>query len=151
LKARYYSPDLSRFLTKDSIDYSELEDPQSLNLYGYAKNNPITNIDPSGHFTISWSKFWVGFAIDAALAVTAAGMAIKTAFAMRKLASIGRVYIRENIEKAVRRTAFAAVASSIGMVINVIFAYTGSSIGQSVAYALDWLDGRVDGTIRYRL
>ncbi|PIX62043.1 hypothetical protein COZ45_03370 [Candidatus Uhrbacteria bacterium CG_4_10_14_3_um_filter_41_21] len=47
-EARYLSTDSGRFLSKDSWggDYS---DPQSLNKYAYARNNPISLYDPSGN------------------------------------------------------------------------------------------------------
>lgn len=51
LKARYYSPDLGRFVTKDTFKGFN-NDPQSLNLYAYANGNPVMNVDPDGHFII---------------------------------------------------------------------------------------------------
>jgi RHS repeat-associated protein len=39
--ARYYSPELMRFINRDTYDVS--------NRYAYCDGNPITNIDPSGH------------------------------------------------------------------------------------------------------
>jgi RHS repeat-associated protein len=53
--ARYYESSMGRFMSPDWNDdpeptpYAELDDPQSLNLYGYARNNPLTNNDPDGH------------------------------------------------------------------------------------------------------
>ena len=53
--ARYYSSALGRFLTPDwsatpaAVPYAKLGDPQTLNLYAYVQNNPITGIDPDGH------------------------------------------------------------------------------------------------------
>jgi len=32
-----------------AVPYSQYDDPQSLNLYGYVRNNPITGIDADGH------------------------------------------------------------------------------------------------------
>jgi RHS repeat-associated protein len=48
--ARYYSPSLGRFTSPDPlyIELRRLVDPQALNLYAYARNNPTTFSDPSG-------------------------------------------------------------------------------------------------------
>ena len=43
--ARYYDPKLARFITADTI-VQDFSDPQTLNRYSYARNNPINLIDP---------------------------------------------------------------------------------------------------------
>ncbi|WP_411289438.1 RHS repeat-associated core domain-containing protein [Lutispora sp.] len=48
LRARYYAPQVGRFITEDSYR-GDPSSPLSLNLYSYCKNNPITHVDPSGH------------------------------------------------------------------------------------------------------
>ena len=48
LRARYYDPEIGRFITEDSV-WGKDSDPLSLNLYTYCHNNPIIYIDPSGH------------------------------------------------------------------------------------------------------
>ncbi len=48
LRARYYDPETSRFMTKDTY-LGEINDPLSRHLYTYTRNNPINLIDPSGH------------------------------------------------------------------------------------------------------
>jgi RHS repeat-associated protein len=45
--ARWYSPELARFLTPDPVSGSP-EDPLSLNLYPYCKGDPINRFDPTG-------------------------------------------------------------------------------------------------------
>jgi RHS repeat-associated protein len=53
--ARYYSSAVGRFMSPDwsakvmPVPYAKLNDPQSLNLYAYVMNNPLTNVDPDGH------------------------------------------------------------------------------------------------------
>ena len=53
--ARYYSSRWGRFLTPDwssdpePVPYAILADPQSLNLYSYSGNNPVTFADQDGH------------------------------------------------------------------------------------------------------
>jgi RHS repeat-associated protein len=53
--ARYYGSWSGRFLTPDwaatpvPIPYAVMGNPQTLNLYSYVENNPITGTDPDGH------------------------------------------------------------------------------------------------------
>jgi RHS repeat-associated protein len=53
--ARFYSGVMGRFLSPDwsespkPVPYALLANPQSLNLYSYALNNPLASADPSGH------------------------------------------------------------------------------------------------------
>ena len=47
--ARYYSGPLGRFLNPDQPFADQYpENPQSWNLYGYVRNNPLTFVDPDG-------------------------------------------------------------------------------------------------------
>jgi RHS repeat-associated protein len=46
--ARYYDPELGRFLQPDTI-IPELGNPQSYNRYSYVLNNPLKHVDPDGH------------------------------------------------------------------------------------------------------
>jgi RHS repeat-associated protein len=43
-RARYYSPDLKRFIAEDSLGFSGGQ----TNLYAYVSNNPVASIDPLG-------------------------------------------------------------------------------------------------------
>ena len=67
-KARYFDPQLGRFLTQDSF-LGQIDAPPSLHRYFYANANPTRFIDPTGHApeegkqTPSWVHWAVG-AID---------------------------------------------------------------------------------------
>jgi len=47
--ARYYDPVIGRFTSMDPWE-GDLKDPQTLNKYSYARNNPIFFIDPTGMY-----------------------------------------------------------------------------------------------------
>ena len=46
---------MGRFMTPDwaakpeAVPYSSLDNPQSLNLYAYVGNNPLSHVDADGH------------------------------------------------------------------------------------------------------
>jgi RHS repeat-associated protein len=48
--ARYYASSMGRFISPDpsGLYYANPYNPQSLNLYSYALNNPLVNTDPTG-------------------------------------------------------------------------------------------------------
>jgi RHS repeat-associated protein len=58
--ARYYESSMGRFMSPDwsnilsPVPYASVDDPQTLNLYSYVRNNPTTLIDPDGH---CWNGF----------------------------------------------------------------------------------------------
>lgn len=59
--ARYYASTTGRWMSPDwsespaPVPYANLQNPQSLNLYGYVSNNPLTRADQDGHL---WRELW---------------------------------------------------------------------------------------------
>jgi RHS repeat-associated protein len=56
--ARYYDGQRGQFISQDPVFQGnpkdqDIRNPQSLNSYNYANDNPITNKDPSGNFTLT--------------------------------------------------------------------------------------------------
>lgn len=49
LNSRYYNPQWRRFISPDSTEYIDSENPNELNLYAYCYNDPVNYADPSGH------------------------------------------------------------------------------------------------------
>ncbi len=61
--ARYYGSVAGRFISTDwdskpvGVPFADLSAPQSLNLYAYAGNNPISRIDSDGHDCVTVMKW----------------------------------------------------------------------------------------------
>ena len=76
--ARYYDPELGRFIQPDTIVSSPFN-PQDLNRYSYCRNNPINYIDPTGHFIWFIAAVIVGMimgGVAAAMSGQSVGMGI---------------------------------------------------------------------------
>lgn len=71
MRARYYSPELRRFINADII-HGNISDPTSLNRYSYVNGNPVSFVDPFGLLSI-FAKIAIGVgAIVVGAAVVAA-------------------------------------------------------------------------------
>jgi RHS repeat-associated protein len=71
--ARYYDPELGRFIQPDTI-VPYPGDPQTYNRYSYVNNNPLKYVDPSGHFFFAVIiGAVVGAALGAAIAAVTGG------------------------------------------------------------------------------
>lgn len=71
--ARYYASSMGRFLSPDWTDkpdpvpYADFDNPQSLNLYQYMHNNPLSGTDPDGHCSIGEQTYGFWFCLGHAL------------------------------------------------------------------------------------
>jgi RHS repeat-associated protein len=52
--ARYYDPDMCRFISADSQLGGSINQADIFNAYAYTLNNPVNYTDPSGHGIFSW-------------------------------------------------------------------------------------------------
>jgi RHS repeat-associated protein len=59
--ARYYSSSSGRWMSPDSdespeaLPYSDLDDPQTIDLYAYVRDSPVSSVDPDGHMSCKQS------------------------------------------------------------------------------------------------
>ena len=77
LNARYYQGSRGQFMSQDPVfltvgskDHNHLSDPQSLNSYGYSRNNPLRLKDPGG-------KDFIEIGFSAAVGPYAAGVGLR--------------------------------------------------------------------------
>ncbi|MBI5756332.1 MAG: RHS repeat protein, partial [Nitrospirae bacterium] len=69
IRARYYIPEMGRFITKDPLSGTD-GDSQSLNRYVYALNNPVRFVDVSGFWSVdsfAGTLNWGLKAVDASI------------------------------------------------------------------------------------
>jgi len=53
LESRFYDPETGRFINADTVEHLDPKAINDLNLYAYCGNNPVMNVDPSGHESIA--------------------------------------------------------------------------------------------------
>ena len=82
VSSRYYSPELCRWISPDSIEYLDTESINGLNLYAYCGNDPVNRFDPTGH-DWEWSSFWqgVGYLVTGIGAIVAGALVIASGVA----------------------------------------------------------------------
>ena len=77
--ARYYASSMGRFMSPDwsvkvePVPYAKLDNPQSLNLYAYVLNNPLSRVDPDGHCGSGSEVDWLQCSGNNVLAAAVAG------------------------------------------------------------------------------
>ena len=82
---RWYDPLVGRFTTPDNIlNISSLVRTDGLNRYAFENNDPINNVDPTGHW--SWSAI-LGTVISVGLIVAAVAVTVATGGAAAPLAA----------------------------------------------------------------
>lgn len=87
----------------------------------------------------------VAFAIDALIIVMPAIASINQLCKIGKLAQAGRVYLRTNIQVALREAKISVAVSCIGSIVNMLLLVAGMSIGTALAGIVDRVDGKKDG------
>jgi RHS repeat-associated protein len=82
LRARYYDPEVGRFLRRDDPFVGSLKSPSTHNLYVYVVNRPTGLVDPSGNVPSSELNFQSKEAIQAKLGDSIAGLIRRFCFGL---------------------------------------------------------------------
>jgi RHS repeat-associated protein len=113
--ARYYDPQLGRFISADTIVQSPY-DPQSLNRYSYCRNNPINLVDPTGHWWFIVAAI-IKFAVAHPIIFGAiTGALTNTAFNASQIHNFGNFMSFAGIG-AVSGGIFGGVSSGVGGIV----------------------------------
>ncbi|WP_311769601.1 RHS repeat-associated core domain-containing protein, partial [Listeria immobilis] len=113
LMARYYDPEQGVFTAVDS-DPGDEDDPQTMNGYNYANNNPVMMFDPDGNFAIAAPVvYWGASAAIAAAPFVGYGIGKAGSWVSKKVKKQRKAYktlwkyrkpIARTIYKKARRT-----------------------------------------------
>ena len=144
LQTRYYDPEVGRFLNMDDISYADPEQIHGLNLYAYCGNNPVNNIDPTGHFIITLSllaAFGVAAAVGAAVGVvgTFMGDVINAALTGEWSWSSWETYLGNAIGGAI-----GGAISLIPGTFTFVAVALGGALGTAIGMSLEKATGRHD-------
>jgi RHS repeat-associated protein len=112
--ARFYSPALGRFLSADTV-VPGAGNPQNLNHFAYAQNNPIRYNDPSGHCPWCIASAAIGAVAGVAIYTVASGPNFQwTDFGLAMLAGgVGGALIGTGIGVVAGVASFSTVSALI--------------------------------------
>jgi RHS repeat-associated protein len=126
VRARYYSPELGRFLTKDPLA-GNLKNGQNLNSYIYALDNPVKMIDPDGNkpelaeLFNQWSSNYLTRAVFGVIEESAKKRALKdltksASLALTPAKEIGRNWNNPNMDitEKLARGVFSLGRTAVG-------------------------------------
>ncbi|MDR1697345.1 MAG: RHS repeat-associated core domain-containing protein, partial [Erysipelotrichaceae bacterium] len=130
LKARYYDPELGRFISPDDISFLNPEMINGLNLYAYCGGNPVMMVDETG--CAAWWN-WLLFGIGAVLVVAAAVVLTIATFGVGTAAFTATLAGSIALKASVGALIGAGIGTALGIAGGAIYAgVTGTDVGDGI-------------------
>ncbi len=129
--ARWYSPDVGRFISADSI-VPDPTDSQQFNRYSYTSNNPINATDPSGHDFGIITGIIIGAIVGALAAAATGGNVVQGAVMGAFFGALGASGLEWYAQGAISAGVSAAQAADQGgqaMATAALLGFASSAIG----------------------
>jgi len=120
LQSRYYDPKTGRFISPDAYSYLEPDTVNGLNLYSYCNNNPVMNVDPSGH--IVWSLFFLVVGVSFSIGVGASVVNQAVQYGVNSI-NYGQAVVDGLFTVASTALAFTGIGLSASMALNGFLGY----------------------------
>lgn len=143
LQSRYYSPETGRFLSADDSGVIGIAIRLSLNnIFVYCQNNPVNMNDPEGYLGKHWwnSVSFIGGIIDAALILIGVVSTNKSLAALKRLIRKNRNGITKRVWRRICGYFTKLSISWVSTAIEMALALVGTSVGNLIAKALDYID-----------
>ncbi|MGH9716269.1 MAG: RHS repeat-associated core domain-containing protein [Candidatus Acidiferrales bacterium] len=148
--ARYMSSQMGRFMSADwsgepeGVPYANFTDPQTLNLYSYVRNNPVTKADLDGH-CYPWCTMALGAGIGALT-----GAVAETGGELLKGESLsGKSIAKAAVAGAITGAIIGLAGPEAGIATKAALSITGTVIGGATERKLNGekvLDGKAIAT-----
>ncbi|GEM_PF-3868680 len=138
-KARYYNPQLGRFIQPDTV-VPDAKNYQAHNRYSYVMNNPMKYTDPSGHGFWSWFRKLFGAFIGALISVITFGLLSPVGFTLAAL-SLGEALLFGAVSGLAGGVIGGAISGGLrGALMGGLFGFIGGAlfagVGHGIASAL---------------
>ncbi len=143
LQSRYYDPNIGRFLNVDDVALLNCNGtPLEGNLFNYCGNNAPNMNDASGFLGRHWwnSVGFIGGVIDAVLILIGVVSTNKTLSALKNLIRRHRKGITKRVWRRICRYFTKLTISWLSTAIDIALTLFGTSIGDLIAMALDYID-----------
>ena len=155
LQSRYYNPVWGRFINADGLVDSS-ESLLGTNMYSYCQNDPVNRYDPSGYLSttirIDLDRGLVRDIINVCLIFLGLYGIFSGAFtkSFPVFVSAIKKYLPQVLSMAFPGVKWALTGTVLSTIYWISQHFPDiSSPGGLIALALDWLDGKFDGRVKY--